>query len=114
MELNFKKVENAIIIYFRGRLDVHHSLDIEEELSRLITMEPASHFIINMKDVEYISSSGLRVLVMSMKALKKDNRMMLICCINEAVRKVFEIVQFTDILKIYESEQKALEYISTF
>ncbi len=113
MELNFRKIENVIIIYFRGRLDVHHSPDIEEELSRLISMEPTSHFIINMADVEYISSSGLRVIVVAMKALKQNNRMMLICNINGAVRKVFEIVQFTDIFKIYESEEKALEYISS-
>ncbi len=113
MDLNFKKVENVIIIYFRGRLDVHHSLDIEDELNRLISMEPVNHFIINMKDVEYVSSSGLRVIVMSMKALKRKNRMMLICCINGAVQKVFEIVQLTDLLQIYESEEEALEYIST-
>ena len=92
MELNFKKIGNVVIVYLRGRLDVHHTTDIEEELGKLIPMEPTSHFIINMQDVEYMSSSGLRIIVMTMKALKKNNRMMLLCCINESVRKVFEIV----------------------
>ena len=113
MELNFKKKENVVIIYLKGRLDVHHSADIEEELDRLIPMEPASHFIINMQDVEYISSSGLRIIVITMKTLKANNRKMLLCCINESVRKVFEVVQLTDIFKIYGSEQKALEYLNS-
>lgn len=112
MELNFRKTGNVVIIYLKGRLDVHHSADIEQELERLIPMEPASHFIINMKDVEYISSSGLRIIVITMKALKAEKRHLLLCCINEAVRKVFEVVQLTDIFKIHESEDKALEYLA--
>ena len=112
MELNFKKKENVVIIYLKGRLDVHHSADIEEELVKLIALEPANQFIINMQDVEYISSSGLRIIVATMNSLKANNRKMLICCINEAVRKVFTIVQLSNIFKIYESEEKALEYLS--
>lgn len=112
MELNFKKNGNVVIIYLKGRLDVHHSADIEEELDRLILMEPASHFIVNMQDVEYISSSGLRIIVSTMKTLKANKRKMLLCCINKAVRKVFEIVEIINIFQIFDTEEKALEYLN--
>lgn len=111
MELNFKKTDNIVVIYLKGRLDVHYSADIEQELERLIPLYPQSHFLINMKDVEYISSAGLRIIVMAMKSLKEHDRKLVLCCINEAVRKVFEVVQLIDMFSIYSSEDKALGFL---
>ena len=42
MEFNFKKNGNAIIIYLKGRLDVHQCVDIEQEISKLISFETIS------------------------------------------------------------------------
>jgi anti-sigma B factor antagonist len=111
MELNFKKTGNIVVIYLKGRLDVHYSADIEQELERLIPLYPQSHFLVNMQEVEYISSSGLRIIVMAMKLLKEQDRKMVLCCINEAVRKVFEVVQVIDMFHVYSSEPKALEFL---
>ncbi len=111
MELNFKKTGNIVSIYLKGRLDVHYSADIEQELERLVPLYPASHFLINMKDVEYISSSGLRIIVMTMKLLKAQERKLVLCCINEAVRKVFEVVQVIDMFDIFASEEKGVEFL---
>ncbi|HRU65491.1 MAG TPA: STAS domain-containing protein, partial [Spirochaetota bacterium] len=66
MDLNLKKSGNAVIIYLAGRLDVHLSADIEKEINKLINTEPDSHFVLNLKDVEYMSSSGLRIFVSTM------------------------------------------------
>ena len=111
MELNFKKTDNIVSIYLKGRLDVHYSADIEQELERLIPLYPNSHFLINMKDVEYISSSGLRIIVMTMKLLKAQERKLVLCCISESVRKVFEVVQVIDMFDIYASEYKGIEFL---
>lgn len=111
MELNFKKTDNIVTIYLKGRLDVHYSADIEQELEKLIPLYPQSHFLINMKDIEYISSAGLRIIVMTMKSLKEHDRKMVLCCINDAVRKVFEVVQVIDMFNIYSSEDKAVEFL---
>jgi len=111
MELNFKKTDNIVTIYLKGRLDVHYSADIEQELERLIPLYPQSHFLINMKEVEYISSAGLRIIVMTMKSLKEADRKMVLCCINDAVRKVFEVVQVVDMFNIYSAEDKAVEFL---
>ena len=109
MELNLKKSGNAVIIYLEGRLDVHLSADIEKEINKLISAESASHFVLNLKDVEYMSSSGLRIFVSTMRILKETNRKLKLCNINSAVKKIFEVVELMDMFDIHESESDALE-----
>lgn len=111
MELNLKKNGNAIIIYLEGRLDVHLSADIEKEINKLISAESASHFILNLKDVEYMSSSGLRIFVSTMRILKERKRKLVLCNMNSAVRKIFEVVELTDMFDIFNNENEALEYL---
>ena len=111
MELNLKKNGNAIIIYLEGMLDVHLSADIEKEIKKLISAESASHFILNLKDVEYMSSSGLRIFVSTMRILKERKRKLVLCNMNSAVRKIFEVVELTDMFDIFNNENEALEFL---
>lgn len=111
MEFNFKKSDNALIVYLKGRLDVHYSNYIEEEIGKLITMEPSCHFLFNMKDVDYISSSGLRIIVSTLKILNGRGHRLVLCNINDAMRKIFEIVQITDMFNIFNTETEAVEYL---
>lgn len=111
MDLNVKKTGNVIIIYLQGRLDVHLSADIEKEINRLITTDISCNFILNLKEVEYMSSSGLRIFVSTMRILKESKRKLVLCEMNNAVRKIFEVVELTDMFDIFNSENEALEFL---
>ena len=51
MELNMKKIDNNVVIYLEGRLDVHLSADIEKEINNLIESDTQSNLLLNLKDV---------------------------------------------------------------
>ncbi len=108
MNLQTKKVDNVIVVYLQGRLDVHLSADIEKEINKLIKDEPNAHFLFNLSGVEYMSSSGLRIFVSTMRILKESNRKLKLCNMNSAVKKIFEVVELMDMFEIYESEAEAL------
>jgi len=114
MDLNLKKSGNAVVIYLAGRLDVHLSADIEKEINKLINTEPDSHFVLNLKDVEYMSSSGLRIFVSTMRILKEKKRKLVLCNMNSAVKKIFEVVELTDMFDIFNTEAEALEFLKNF
>jgi anti-sigma B factor antagonist len=109
MDLKTKKDGNVIVVYLFGRLDVHLSADIEREINRIIKEEPAAHLLLNLQEVEYMSSSGLRIFVSTMRILKENNRKLKLCNINSAVKKIFEVVELMDMFDIHESEAEALE-----
>lgn len=113
MNLNLKKSENIAIIYLEGRLDVHLSADIEKEINKLIENDPKSNLLLNLKDVEYMSSSGLRIFVSTMRILKEGNRKLVLCNMNNAVKKIFEVVELTDMFDIFNSEDEALKFMKS-
>ncbi len=111
MELNMKKIDNNVVIYLEGRLDVHLSADIEKEINNLIESDTQSNLLLNLKDVEYMSSSGLRIFVSTMRILKEKQRKLVLCNMNSAVQKIFEVVELTDMFDIFTSEDEALEFL---
>jgi anti-anti-sigma factor len=111
MDFNTKKVDNNVIIYLAGRLDVHLSADTEKAINELIKAESNSNFILNLNDVEYMSSSGLRIFVSTMRVLKEGKRRLALCNMNNAVKKIFEVVELTDMFDIFNTEDEALSFL---
>lgn len=109
MNLNIKRVDNVVVVYLAGRLDVHLSAEIEKEINKIIQNEPDMHLLMNLQNVEYMSSSGLRIFVSTMRILKEQKRMLKLCNMNNAVKKIFEVVELMDMFDIYDSEEEALK-----
>ncbi len=109
MNLETKKIGTIIEIFLSGRLDVHLSASIEKSIDKLIEEEPGTDLLINLKDVEYMSSSGLRIFVSTMRVLKESKRKLVLCHMNDSVKKIFEVVELMDMFDIYDTEEAALE-----
>jgi anti-anti-sigma factor len=109
MDLKIRQQDDIIVIYLAGRLDVHLSSDIEKEINRIIKDNPNVHLLLDLTDVEYMSSSGLRIFVSTMRLLRDNKKQLKLCNINSAVRKIFEVVELMDMFDIYTTESEALE-----
>ena len=91
-----------------GRFDAHSAGDVEEELG-LAVSGGARKVLINLDGTEYISSAGLRVLLGVAKKLKKEAGEVRLCCLKSYVKEVFDIAGFTQIFKIYNTAEEALQ-----
>jgi anti-sigma B factor antagonist len=108
VSLNLKEYPRCIVVGLSGRMDVHLASEIEAELGKLVAQHATKHVILNLDEVEYMSSSGLRVFVSLMRTLKESNRMLKLSNLSVAVRKVFEVVELMDMFDIYDSEEEAV------
>ncbi len=109
MSLETKEASQSIIAYLKGRIDVHMASEIEAGLQKIIKDNPNRNIILNLKDVEYMSSSGLRVFVSLMRLLRENNRSLKLTNLSVAVKKVFEVVELMDMFEIYDTEETALK-----
>ena len=109
MDLKTRKEGNVIVVYLAGRLDVHLSAEIEKEINSIIQKETDCHLLLNLKDVEYMSSSGLRIFVSTMRILKESKRKLKLVEMNNAVKKIFEVVELMDMFDIYDTEAEGLK-----
>ena len=69
MQISVKSANDVKILEFEGRLDVQTSPDAEARLTRLIDAGETK-ILVNLEKLEYISSTGLRVLLATAKRLK--------------------------------------------
>lgn len=109
MKLQPKKFDNIIVLYLTGRLDVQSSIHIEKEINQLIQSEPYCHLLLDLADVKYMSSSGIRIFVSTMRILKENDKKMKLCNLSDSVKKIFEVVELLDMFDVYESQDEAIK-----
>ncbi len=109
MGFEIKNIDDkgVIIIYLKGRLDVHYSSEVEVEINRLIG-QGKKKMIISLNDIEYLSSSGLRIFIAISRKLKEVGGQLKLIKLNETAIKIFKIVELIDMFDIYDSEEEAL------
>ena len=94
-----KNTENGVLtLALEGRLDTNTAPELEKEISADLTADVQS-LILDLKDLEYISSAGLRVLLAAQKKMNKQGNM-IVKNVNDMIMDVFEVTGFVDILTI--------------
>ena len=95
MKFDFNKENGNLIVNVEGRLDTITSPEFESFLKS--EMETINALAIDCKNLEYVSSAGLRVLLFAQKKMKDSMKLINVC---DAVMEVFEITGFVDVLTI--------------
>ena len=97
--MNIEKMrnDNSITILVSGRLDTLTAPEFEKEIEGL--EENITELIIDMKNLEYTSSAGLRALLKAQKFMSGKGTMKIIN-VNETIKEVFDITGFSEILSI--------------
>ena len=111
------KIEENILndvssIKLEGRFDANTS-DAVEKFIREKIEKGCSQFVLNMENVSFISSAGLRVVIIIARELRNEHQGDLhIAVLQPSVKRVFEISGLNNILKIFDDEQTATEVFS--
>jgi anti-sigma B factor antagonist len=107
MEFNTSQHGDVTVVRLIGKLDTQTSPDAETKLMGLID-GGALKIVINFEELIFISSTGLRVLLLAIKKLKKLDGGMRVFGMNDIVAEVFVISGFNTILTYADNEAAAL------
>lgn len=109
MEIDTRKENNAVVVSIKGRMDAVTTPEIESRLSQLID-SGEKKLLINLQQLDYISSAGLRALLATAKRLKSEHGDVAFANLEGHVKEVFEISGFYSIFKVFDSTEMALEH----
>lgn len=98
MKLEKRYEGKELIIDVKERIDTIHAPDFENEI--MDEMGNFDSLVIDFSDLEYISSSGLRVLIMVEKKLKPQNIQFVIRNLNDTLQEIFSISGFDKLLNV--------------
>ena len=97
--MTIEKTKNGTdyTLALEGRLDTTTAPELEAALNPCLS--DATELTLDLSELEYISSAGLRVLLAAQKTMNKQGKMVL-KNVNETVMEVFEVTGFNDILTL--------------
>ena len=108
MEITQEKVNDIAVISLSGRLNVTTTAELEQVFTKLLE-EKQTKVLVECRELEYISSAGLRVLLTAAKQFKKISGEIALAGLSQNVKQVFEISGFTSIFTIYTTRDEAVK-----
>lgn len=97
MKIKEEREGRKLTVTLAGRLDTTTAPGLEELVKK--KLEGIGELLFDMKELEYLSSAGLRVLLLAQKIMNRQGSMA-VCNVGETVMKVFYITGFDEILTI--------------
>lgn len=107
MDLQVEKEGNVSIVSIVGRLDTTNFHELEQKLVTLV--DGGDKFLLlDCTQLEYISSSGLRVFLLILKKIGQLNGKLVICGLNSNISEIFVIAGFASYFNLAGNKQEAL------
>lgn len=99
----------ACTISLAGEVDVYTSPQLKQRLVAAID-GGCLDVVVNLQELEFIDSSGLGVLVSSLRRVKEQGGTMRLVCSKESILKIFRITGLDKVFPIFVSVEEALEF----
>jgi anti-anti-sigma factor len=109
MEIDVTTKLQAVIIAVRGRLDALSAPVFEQRLADVIA-QGATYVVVQCSELAYISSAGLRAVLLNGKKLQAQQGRLVFVGLQETVQEVFDMAGFTALFQIFASEDAALAH----
>jgi anti-anti-sigma factor len=107
MEISVRKDTGDLIVSVAGRIDTVSASDFQQRMEELLDQE-VKRIVLDLEKVEYVSSAGLRSVLVAAKKAQAEGRTLLCCRLQGMVKKVFDISGFSAMIPICDSLEEAL------
>ena len=107
MIINIDSEGNIVIISLNGRLDTMHFPLVDKELMSQIANN-RKEIILDCLNMDYISSSGLRILLKALKEIEPAKGRLTLCSLQPQIAQIFKISGFDHLFEIYPELNQAL------
>ncbi|MBR2827480.1 MAG: STAS domain-containing protein [Erysipelotrichaceae bacterium] len=98
MDIKKETINGKTVLYLEGRLDTSNSSELENAVNE--ALETTDDLELDLSKLEYTSSSGLRVFLLTQKKVSEKNGSLVVSNVNEYIMEIFDITGFSTILNI--------------
>ncbi len=114
MEFNYKLEvkEDIIIVSLEGELiEKFQAHNLLEELS--IRIEETNKILLNLKDLKYLNSTGLNVMINILTKFRTAGGEVSVCCLSQKVNELFLITKLNSVFTVLKDVEEAQEYFKS-
>lgn len=106
LSIHTDSTQDVPVMKLIGRIDSDSAPQVDEALVKLL--QDHNKIVLNLQDVEYMSSAGLRVIVKAYQTAKKKGGDVHLACVPEPIEGVLLTVGMTQMLKTYPNNHEAM------
>lgn len=107
MNVTHENAGDHLLVSVTGQINSANAAHVESQLLDILSNE-SGHWILNLAGVDYMSSAGLRVVLLLAKRLREQQKRMVVCGLQARVYEVFDISGFLNLLTVRDNPEQAL------
>ena len=100
--MKFDNVNAVLKIYLQGRIDSNNAAERESEIMSIVENNPHQSLVLDLDELEYVSSAGLRIIL----KLKKLDKTLSLINVSSEVYEIFDMTGFTEMMEISKAYKK--------
>jgi len=114
VELSERRAGRAVVLAPAGRIDMGTADQLRERLIPMVTAaaKAGDSVVLDFSGVDYISSAGLRVLMLAAKEAKTAGSKVAVAALQPLVNEIFEISRFNKVLACHAGVDEAIAALS--
>jgi len=108
-----RRVADVVVVAPVGPIDLPHAQDLEHALAPVLAHENGtSALVLDFGGVGYVSSMGLRVLMVASRELRARKARIAVAALQPVVAEIFDIARFTHVVEVFPTVRDALAALS--
>ena len=107
MELQQKGLGDAVLARASGRIDLSNADAFTTALSAAL-IGTKSALILDLSNVDYMSSAGLRALMITLKASKTENKSFGVAALQPMLTEIFSIARLSQVIPVFPTTRDAV------
>jgi anti-anti-sigma factor len=114
MECQAQELANVLLMHIAGHVDHTTAKRFEDQLLPQLDGAAGADgaVVLDLSDVDYMSSAGLRVLTLAAKRCQAQQRDIVVAALRPLLQEVFRISRFDTLFKVFKTVREALEAVS--
>lgn len=107
MQIGISKHDDTLVVSVEGRMDTVSAPEFDTRIEELLN-QGEKGFVLDFGKLEYVSSAGLRSVLVAAKKAKAAGGNVCCCDLQSMVKKVFDLADFASIIPVFDSVEDAL------
>lgn len=107
MKVNAKEFNDICVLEIEGEVDAEHSVQLKRAIAKA-REDFAKHFVLDLRRVSFIDSTGLGVLISLMRHLNENGGNLRLAGLQDEVRSIFEITRLYKVFDLTPTVEDAL------
>jgi anti-anti-sigma factor len=107
MDLNEERLDQVTALSVKGRIDSTTAPQFGQRIDAVVAA-PSGRLVVDLRDLDYISSAGFRVLLVAAKRADESGSRLVLCGLSSKVRQLFDVGGFLDLFSIAATRDEAI------